>query len=83
MNDKIEKIASVALCIVGIVSVVDTFLYQFLNIGEQQKGLSLGYCIAFILVSSKFPLILKKKYITIPLYLMVAQMLYSLCLRFF
>ena len=82
-NNKIEKIGSVILCVIGIVSVVDTFLYQFFNIGEQQKSFSLLYCIAFILLSSKFPLILKKKYIVIPLYLMILQMFYSLYLRFF
>ena len=82
-NDKIEKIGSAILCIVGIVSVVDTFLYQFLNIGEEHKNLSLGYCLAFILLSAKFPEILKKKYVVIPLYLMILQTFYSLYLRFF
>ena len=62
-NNKIEKIGSAILCIVGIISVVDTFLYQFLSIGEEHKNLSLGYCLAFILLSVKFPEILKKKYI--------------------
>ena len=59
-NDKIENIGSAILCIVGIISIVDTFLYQFLDIGEEQKNLSLGYCVAFILISVKFPKILKK-----------------------
>ena len=54
-NNKIEKIGSVILCIVGTVSVIDTFLYQFLDIGEEQKNLSVGYCVAFILMSLKFP----------------------------
>ena len=82
-NNKIEKIGSAILCIVGIVSVVDTFLYQFLSIGEAQKNLSLGYCVAFILLSVKFPAILKKKHVIIPLYLMILQTFYSLYLRFF
>ena len=82
-NDKIERIGSAVLCVVGIVSVVDTFLYQFLAIGEEQKNLSLGYCVAFILMSAKFPGILKKKYVIIPLYVMILQTFYSLYLRFF
>ena len=82
-NNKIERIGSAVLCVVGIVSVVDTFLYQFLAIGEEQKNLSLGYCVAFILMSAKFPGILKKKYVVIPLYAMILQTFYSLYLRFF
>jgi len=82
-NNKIEKIGSAILCIVGIISVVDTFLYQFLSIGEEQKNLSLGYCVAFILLSVNFPTILKKRYVVIPLYLMILQTFYSLYLRFF
>ena len=82
-NNKIEKIGSAVLCVVGIVSVVDTILYQFLAIGEEQKNLSLGYCVAFILMSVKFPGILKKKYVIIPLYVMILQTFYSLYLRFF
>ena len=82
-NNKIEKIGSTILCIVGIISVIDTFLYQFLSIGEEQKNLSLGYCVAFILMSVKFPGILKKKYVIIPLYVMIVHTFYSLYLRLF
>ena len=82
-NNKIERIGSAILCVIGIVSVFDTFLYQFLAIGEEQKNLSLGYCVAFILMSVKFPGILKKKYVVIPLYVMILQTFYSLYLRFF
>ncbi len=82
-NDKIEKIASVILCLIGIVSVVDTFLFQFLNIGEKQSGLSFAYCASFVLLSTQFPDILKKKYVIFPLYVMILQMFYSFSLRFF
>ena len=82
-SNKIERIGSAVLCVVGIVSVVDTILYQFLAIGEEQKNLSLGYCVAFILMSVKFPGILKKKYVVIPLYVMILQTFYSLYLRLF
>jgi len=82
-NDRIEKIASVLLSLIGIVSVIDTFLFQFLSIGEQQNNLSLAYCASFILLSTQFPDILKKKYVVIPLYIMILQMLYSFSLRFF
>ena len=78
-----DKIASILLCIVGSVIVLDTFLTQFFSIGTEQKSLRLGYCIAFILLTIKFPPIVKKKYVIIPLYLMMTQMFYSLYLRFF
>ena len=81
--DRIEKIASVLLSLIGIVSVIDTFLFQFLSIGEQQNSLSLAYCASFILLSTQFPDILKKKHVVVPLYIMILQMLYSFSLRFF
>ena len=82
-NDKIEKRASFFLCIIGSVIVIDTFLTQFFSIGVEQKILRLGYCTAFILLTIKFPPIVKRKYVIIPLYLMILQMFYSLYLRFF
>ena len=80
-KNKIEKILSILLCIVGIIIVADTFLARFFNIGIEQKSLRLGYCTAFILLAIKFPPIVKKKYVIIPLYLMIFQMFYSLYLR--
>ena len=82
-NQKIEKIASILLFVVGIIAVIDTLLAQFFSIGVEAKTLRLVYCIAFIFSSLKFPLIVKKKYVVIPLYIMIVQMLYSFSLRFF
>ena len=79
--DKIEKIASIVLCVVSIVLIVDGILAQFFNIGVEQKGLTLGYCIAFVLLSVKYKNILKKKYVVIPMYVMVGQMIYSLIVK--
>ena len=79
--DKIEKIASIILCVVSIVLIVDGILAQFFNIGVEQKGLTLGYCIAFVLLSVKYNNILKKKYVVVPMYIMVGQMIYSLIVK--
>ena len=79
--DKTEKIASIILCILGVVIVVDGILAQFFNIGVEQKGLTLGYCIAFVLLSVKYNNILKKKYVVVPMYIMVGQMIYSLIVK--
>ena len=78
--DKIgnEKISSIILSILGIVIVIDTVLYQLFNIGSKQDSLVLAYCISFVLLSIKFPNILKIKLVVIPLYIMIAQMIYSL-----
>jgi len=77
-----EKISSIILTILGIVIVIDTFLEQFFNIGTKQNSLVLGYCIAFVLLSIKFPNILKKKAVIVPMYIMVAQMVYSLIITY-
>ena len=77
-----EKISSIILIILGIVIVIDTILEQFFNIGTKQNSLVLGYCIAFVLLSIKFPNILKKKPVIIPMYIMVVQMVYSLIITY-
>ena len=76
--NKNEKISSIILCITGVVIVVDTVLEQFFNIGTKQNNLVIGYCIGFMILSVKFPIIIKNKYVIIPIYLMILQMLYSL-----
>ena len=73
-----EKLSSVILSILGTVIVIDTILEQFFNMGVKQDSLVIGYCIAFIFLSIKFPNILKRKFVIIPMYIMVIQMLYSL-----
>ena len=80
--DRIEKLASVVLCILGIAIVVDAILEQFFNIGIRQNSLTIAYCIAFVLLSIKFQNILKRKYVTIPLYIMIVQTIYSLTLTY-
>ena len=73
-----EKLSSVILSILGTVIVIDTILEQFFSIGIKQDSLVLGYCIGFVLLSTKFPNILNKKFVIIPLYIMIIQMIYSL-----
>jgi len=79
---KKEKISSIILTILGVIIVIDTILEQFFNIGTKQNSLVLGYCIAFVLLSIKFPNILKKKAVIVPMYIMVAQMVYSLIITY-
>jgi len=77
-----EKTSSIILSILGIVIVIDAILYQLFNIGTKQDSLVLGYCIAFVLLSIKFPNILKIKIVVIPMYIMIIQMIYSLIITF-
>jgi len=80
--DRIEKLASAVLCILGIAIAGDAILEQFFNIGIKQNSLTIAYCIAFVLLSIKYQNILKRKYVTIPLYIMIAQTIYSLTLTY-
>ena len=59
--DRIEKLSSVVLCLLGIVLVVDAILEQFFNIGIRQNSLTIGYCIAIVLLSIKYQNIELKK----------------------
>ena len=70
---KKEKISAIILTLLGVVLVIDAILEQFFNIGMRQDALVLGYCIAFILLSIKFPNILKQKYVIIPMYIMIGK----------
>ena len=79
---KIEKLSSLILTILGIVVVIDAILEQFFSIGTKQDTLVLGYCIGFVLLSTKFPNILKRKYVIIPMYIMIVQMIYSLIITY-
>ena len=81
MNFKAEQIASIILCIISIVLIIDTILLQFFNQGSYQKNLALAYCIAFVLLSIKYKKMLSKKYVVIPLYIMVLQTIYSLIIN--
>ena len=79
--DKTEKIASIILCIVGVVIVIDGILAQFFNVGVEQNYLVMAYSIAFVLLTSKYKNLLKKQYVVIPLYVMIGQMIYSLIVK--
>ena len=81
MNFKAEQIASIILCIISIVLIIDTILLQFFNHGSYQKNLALGYCISFVILSIKYKNILSKKYVVVPLYIMVLQTIYSLIIN--
>ena len=71
-----QNIAAFILSLIGIIIVIDTALAQFLTIGSEQKMLTIMYCVTFILLSIKFPNILKSKYVTIPMYAMILQTIY-------
>ena len=77
-----EKISAIILTLLGAILVIDAILEQFFNIGMRQDALVLGYCIAFILLSIKFPNLLKQKYVIIPMYIMVIQTFYSLIITY-
>ena len=77
-----EKISCLILSILGIVIVIDGILEQFFNIGVKQDSLVIGYCIAFVLISIKFPNILKRKFVIMPMYMMILQTLYSLVITY-
>ena len=79
---KNEKISSIILSVIGFIIVIDTILEQCFNIGTKQNTLVVGYCVAFILLSLKFPNILKNKYVVIPLYIMIIQMIISLTSKY-
>ena len=76
--EKIEKISTVILSIVGIVIIVDVFLEQFFNIGTKQNSLTIMYCISFVLLTTQFKSMIKNKFVMIPLYIMIIQTSYSL-----
>ena len=73
-----EEIAAMLLCIISIILIINTILVRFFNMGTYQSNLALVYCIAFILLSIKYKNILSKKYVTIPLYILIIQTAYSL-----
>ena len=77
-----ENLSSLILSIVGIVIVIDAILEQFFNIGIKQDSLVIGYCVAFVLLAIKFPNLLKKKAVVVPLYIMAVQTIYSLIVTF-
>ena len=79
---KKEKISCLILSILGIVIVVNGILENFFNIEVKQDCLVIGYCIAFVLISIKFPHVLKRKFVIIPMYMMILQTLYSLVITY-
>ena len=81
MNNN-TRLASLILSFVGIIIVINTALQQFFKIGTEQKNITIVYCIVFILLSIMLPKLLNKKYVIIPLYIMILQMIYSLFLMY-
>jgi len=76
------NIAAFILSVIGIIIVINTALQQFFNIGVEQKVLTIFYCVTFILLTIKYKNLLNKKYVTMPLYVMVLQMVYSFFLMY-
>ena len=75
-----EKIAIILFSVLGSIIVVDTFFF-WVNIGTQQNNVTLGYCIGFIFVSSAYPSLTKNKYVMIPFYILIGQMLFSISFK--
>ena len=73
-----ERLSTITLAIVGSILVIDVLLEQFFNIGTMPNSLIVVYICLFIILSSKFENISKKKIVIIPLYIMVLQTCYSL-----
>ena len=82
MKISIEKLSIIILTFLGTVIVIDAILEQFYQIGTKQNFLVLGYCVSFILLTTKFPNILKRKYVMIPLSIMIVQTFYSLIITY-
>lgn len=75
---KIEKILPIIIGFFGIVIIVNSFLEQFFNIGTKQNSLTLIYCILFVILTTQFKSMIKNKFATIPLLVMILQTFYSL-----
>ena len=78
-----EKICSYSLIIISLFLIIDTFLANQFQIGNQDRNLRLAYCIGFVLSSTKFPNIIKNKFVVYPLYIIIGQMVYSLIISRF
>ena len=78
-----EKICSYSLIITSLFLIIDTFLANQFQIGNEDADFRLAYCIGFVLSSSKFPNIMKNKFVVYPLYIMIGQMVYSLIINRF
>ena len=78
-----EKISSYTLIIISLILIIDTFLANQFQIGNENTNFRLAYCIGFILSSAKFPNIMKNKFVVYPLYIMIGQMVYSLIISRF
>ena len=81
-NNKTEQILAIVLSITGIVIAVDVMLYHLFDIGTQQNNFTIIYCVAIVLTNIKYPNILKKRYVIYPLYILVAQTIYSLVKKY-
>ena len=84
MKKELQKekvIISIILCITGMILIIDTILAQFFDRGTYANNLAIIYCITFIIASLKYKNIISKKYVIIPLYLMIIQTFYSLIIK--
>tara|TARA_B100001758_G_scaffold147734_1_gene127437 strand:+ start:695 stop:949 length:255 start_codon:yes stop_codon:yes gene_type:complete len=79
---KYEIAAAISLCIISIILIIDAGLIQIFDSREHAKNLTIYYCIGFIFFSIKYKnVLLAKKYVIIPLYIMVFQTIYSLFIK--
>lgn len=80
--NKVEKISTMILLILGVVLFVDLFLELFFSAGTKQNSLIIGYFISFVLLNNKFKSISKNKFVMIPFYMVVVLHVISFIQKF-
>ena len=70
-----------SLSLVSILLIIDTALYQFLNLGPYLSDIIIYYCAVFLYFGIKFKQkFFRRKLIMIPFYIMVLQTILSLAI---
>ncbi|MAI88441.1 MAG: hypothetical protein CMF98_05190 [Candidatus Marinimicrobia bacterium] len=76
--NKLEKKSSIIMSVFGIGLILNLLLIQFFNIGLKSNIFTLIYCVLFVLMTIQFKSIIRKKYVMIPLFILIIQTSYSL-----
>lgn len=76
--NKLEKKSSIIMSVFGIGLILNLLLIQFFNIGLKSNIFALIYCVLFVLMTIQFKSIIRKKYVMIPLFILIIQTSYSL-----
>ena len=76
-----KKLIYNSLSLVGILLIIDTALYHFLNFGPYLSDITIYYCAVFLYCGVKFKQkFFRRKLIMIPFYIMVLQTILSLAI---